>query len=177
MAHDPNAGRPLSAAQRELLTRTLDVEGPRLLAYLRRAWGEQEAEDLFEETFLRAAQRIDAVTNAQRPGLYLLTIARNLARDRLRRPAPQAVESNELDACAATPSMGSEGEASIRLRAAVTRLPEPLREVVALRLAAELKFEEIAELLGIPLGTALTRMRSAVTELRGMLEASAQRVE
>lgn len=173
MAQNSDASRPLSASQREWLTRTLDAEGPRLLAYLRRVWGEQDAEDLFEETFLRAAARVETLQAAAHPGLYLLAIARNLARDRLKRSAPGVVDWAGIDERAdARPDIATlaiEDEERSRLLAAVDALPAALREVLVLRLSTELKFEEIAELLAIPLGTALTRMRNAVNELREML--------
>ena len=51
----------------------------------------------------------------------------------------------------------------------MAELPESLREIVVLRLASGLKFEEIAELLHIPLGTALSRMHAAIQRLREML--------
>ena len=66
-----------------------------------------------------------------------------------------------------TPDRGFvEHEERQRLLAALARLPQPQREVVVLRLSAELKFEEIAELLQIPLGTALSRMHAALRHLR-----------
>ena len=55
---------------------------------------------------------------------------------------------------------------------AIERLPEAQREIVVLRLTAELKFEEIAEMLAIPLGTALSRMNSALARLRKELGCS-----
>ena len=62
-----------------------------------------------------------------------------------------------------------EDERRRALRAAVEALPEHLREIVVLRLSGELRFEDIAELLQIPLGTALSRMHAAVERLREML--------
>jgi DNA-directed RNA polymerase specialized sigma24 family protein len=53
-----------------------------------------------------------------------------------------------------------------RLLAAVAELPQLQREVVVLRLSTELRFEDISELLRIPLGTALSRMDAAVRRLR-----------
>ena len=60
-------------------------------------------------------------------------------------------------------------EQSRFLRAAVAALPEKLREVVVLRLSTDLRFEEIADLLQIPLGTALSRMHAALQDLRKRL--------
>lgn len=56
-----------------------------------------------------------------------------------------------------------------RVREALGQLPDSLREVVRLRIYDELTFEEIARRLNIPLGTALTRMRSAIQRLERAL--------
>jgi len=60
----------------------------------------------------------------------------------------------------------ADGEEQQRLLAAVAGLTQAQREVVVLRLSAELKFAEIADLLHVPLGTALSRMHAAVRQLR-----------
>ncbi len=57
-------------------------------------------------------------------------------------------------------------ETTLQLRQAVKALPEALQEIVHLRIERELTFQEIADQLGIPLGTALTRMRRALEQLK-----------
>ena len=57
-------------------------------------------------------------------------------------------------------------ESTIRLRLAVNALPEPMRDVVRLRIEEDLTFQQIADRLQIPLGTALTRMRRALERLK-----------
>ena len=61
-------------------------------------------------------------------------------------------------------------ETTVRLREAVERLPENYREVVRMRIDQEKTFQTIADELGIPLGTALTRMRRALEKLRDEIE-------
>ena len=63
---------------------------------------------------------------------------------------------------------GSEQEE--RLREAIARLPENQRQVLMLRYYSDLKFVQIAELLGCPLNTALGRMHKAMLKLKQMLE-------
>jgi RNA polymerase sigma-70 factor (ECF subfamily) len=55
------------------------------------------------------------------------------------------------------------------VRAALARLPEQLQTVVRLRIHDNLTFAEIAARLEIPLGTALTRMRTALAKLKAVL--------
>jgi RNA polymerase sigma-70 factor (ECF subfamily) len=57
-------------------------------------------------------------------------------------------------------------EAIEQVRVALDRLPPRLREIVRLRIYEEKTFAAIAEELNIPLGTALTRMRTALQQLR-----------
>ncbi len=56
------------------------------------------------------------------------------------------------------------------IRQAVSRLPEDMQVVVKMRLESEATFEQIAEQLGIPLGTALSRMHRALAKLEKELE-------
>ncbi|MBP7747539.1 MAG: sigma-70 family RNA polymerase sigma factor [Phycisphaerae bacterium] len=161
----------LTAAERDLLDRLVREQGPRLLAYVRHAHRlAGDADDIVAETFCRAAMNIAAVQGSGRPDLYLLTVARNLCCDRFRRPKSdplsEPVESARVDAAASPHETAVRGEQVRALRAAVRGLPDHLREIVVLRLSAGLKFEEIAELLKIPLGTALSRMHAAVERLR-----------
>lgn len=166
-----NARRTLSADERTLLESLLGDVGPRLLAYVRKAFGSAlDAEEIVAETFARAADNVGVLTRCERKDLYLLTVARNLCRDEFRRRRPEALSEAQWRA---SPAQGpspddclAAGEERRRLIEAFARLPQAQREVVALRLSAELKFEEIAELLHIPLGTALSRMHAALRHLR-----------
>lgn len=171
MGLPPPAPRPLDAGERALLSALVRDVGPRLRAYVqsgRGAWA--EADDLVAETFYRAAANIAALRACERQDLYLLTIARNLCRDRLRRPPPEPVASERLQtrpAAAPEPfEVLARDERERLLAAAVAALPEAQREIIVLRLSVGLKFEEIAELLGIPLGTALSRMHAAAQNLK-----------
>lgn len=169
------SGKPATAADdRAWLDDLVRREAPRLLAYVRRTWNDQaDAEDIVAETFCRAAKSVRSLRASDRPDLYLLATARNLCRDRFRRRRPQTAVGGALDAWpaggAAAGDRVEQGEQEALLRAAVAELPEGLREVVVLRLGAELTFEEIAEMLHVPLGTALSRMHAAVGRLRSKL--------
>jgi RNA polymerase sigma-70 factor (ECF subfamily) len=166
----PRLRKRLSAVERELLERLFVELGPRLTAYLRHAYGlGGDAEDIVAETFCRAARNITALQGSNRQDLYLLTIARNLCRDRFRRgPGPRHDDRIHMqpDLNDGPPEAVSQGEQTDRLRGAVADLPDGLREIVVLRLSTGLKFEEIAELLQVPLGTALSRMHAAVERLK-----------
>ncbi|MEW6198691.1 MAG: sigma-70 family RNA polymerase sigma factor [Planctomycetota bacterium] len=163
----------LDADERAELEGLVAEFGPRLLAYTRHLTSPQDAEDVVAEVFCRAAQNFGALRRSARPDLYLLTAARNLCRDGLRRRRPQPLPPERIDQSASArdgpPAGLTRDETRRRLRAAVAELPAPLREVVVLRLTVGLRFEDIAGLLGLPLGTALSRMHTAIGCLRERL--------
>jgi RNA polymerase sigma-70 factor, ECF subfamily len=163
-------GRP-SADEQAWLGRLAEEMLPRLWAYTRRVCGDTpEAEDIVAETFCRATSNLKALRGSPRPDLYLLTTARNLCRDAIRRtrvaPAKVSGCEAELAAVARSDEPVIDVEEHAALRAAVTELPVDLREVVVLRLSTGLTFAEVARVLEIPLGTALSRMHAALEQLR-----------
>ncbi len=181
MAVKATAGRILRDDERALLEAAVRSAGPRLLAYARRGGPRGvDPEDIVAETFCRAAANIEAWKACDNRDVYLFTIARNLCRDGFRRLGGTGVMARErltphaqfeLRAGDAPPPVESLQRRQDRERVAgeVAALPDELRELVLLRTSAGLKFEEIASLLQIPLGTALSRMRAALARLRTRL--------
>ena len=111
---------------------------------------------------------------------FLATVARSAAIDHLRRShAVVSLDDEEGEGAEAAATVAAEGSApgeafesqatSDDVRRAVNTLPEGPRQVLLMRVEGELSFREIAAELAIPLGTALTWMRSATLKLRRML--------
>ena len=112
---------------------------------------------------------------------YLATVARSAAIDHLRRTrAMVSLDDEEGEGAEVAATMADErplaDEAfesqatSDDVRRAVNTLPEGPRQVLLLRVEGGLSFREIADELSVPLGTALTWMRSATLKLRRMLK-------
>lgn len=152
-----------------------------LMAYLRGALPtESDAEDAFQEAWMRVIRFCGSYRGGSVRG-YLARVVRSVVTDRFRRGGPPSVSldaaSDEEDAPSAdladgAPSPGESFElraTSEDVRRAVRALPERLRDVVLLRIEGELKFQEIADELGVPLGTVLTWMRSATARLKKTL--------
>ena len=140
--------------------------GPGLLAYLRRRLGDRHvAEDVLQETFCQAARRLERLAEAASPRAWLFTIARNLAATMRRRRGP-AVELT-VEPPAVEPTADARLDA---LRAAIAELPEAMRETLELRLRDELSYEEIAAVLGLPIGTVRSRLHHAVQRLRTTMQ-------
>lgn len=140
--------------------------GPALLVYLRRLAGRGDlAEDLLQETFVQALRGIDRLGEVTSQRAWLFTIARNVGISALRRRRYVAVLSDEM---AVAPAVVSDPRLE-RMRTAIDRLPDKLRETLDLRLRHDLSYEEIAQVLSIPVGTVRSRLHHAVRQLRDEL--------
>ena len=141
----------------------------RIRRFVQRLIGETEADDVTQEVFLRVYRGIDAYQERERFEAWLFTIAGNLCFDAHRRRRPRAeladVAGGE-DPAARTERREIEEE----LRAALRGLPFEQRQMFLLREDGGLTFREIAQKLGIPLGTALARMKYAVDAIKKRLK-------
>lgn len=153
------------AALAELCTRH---ERP-LYRFLVRAAGESDAEDLFQETWIRVARAARSFDAGRRFSTWLFQIALNLSRDRQRRSRTVAVPPETLDAvdpeAAGRAPVAPDVEARLDLESLLGALPEAQRDVVVLRLLAGVSEEETAEILGCPRGTVKSRLHHALVRL------------
>jgi len=150
-----------------------------LYGYLRRMLGNgTDAEDAFQDAFLRVYQH----RARYRPGApfrpWLYQIATNLCRDRLRRrrrhlqvslDAPAGTDGEGpalLDQAAdgrADPAQAArKAEATARLHAALAELPEKQKSVFLMARYENMPYEDIARSLQVPVGTVKSRMNKAV---------------
>jgi RNA polymerase sigma-70 factor, ECF subfamily len=139
--------------------------GPALLAYFRHQPAlAGAAEDLLQDTFIRALRHRDRLGRAVSRRAYLFGIARHVGLDALRRrkPVEELVESPAAPVVCEDARLES-------MREAIAELPPPQRETVLLKLQHELSYEEIAEVLAIPVGTVRSRLHHAVLRLRQIL--------
>jgi RNA polymerase sigma-70 factor (ECF subfamily) len=138
--------------------------------FLRHGFGEHEAQDLVQQTFLQVHRaRLDYdPARPLRP--WLLTIALNLARQAGRRRA-RAGGSLVVDPPggeqASTEVEGREERA--RVRAALATLPEGQREVIELHWFQGLSFKEVAQAVGASLSAVKVRAHRGYERLRGLL--------
>ena len=170
----------------EALDELVDRYANRLFGYLLRLTGHRDdAEELVQEVFVRLVRTIDRYRHDGRFDAWLFRIATNLARDRARtlkrRPttgslddpggadAPRLVADPDVE----SPDRSIQQKEDVdRLQQAMERLPETDRQVILLRHYSEMSFNEIAELMGTPIGTALARAHRALAKLRGWMEES-----
>lgn len=124
-----------------------------------------DAEDVYQDVFLRLFEQETAHWDSERTRAWLLRATVNRCTDihrfRLRRPVLALEDIPEL----ARPVDDRAGE----LWDTVARLPEKLRTVVHLHYAEGYSTEEIAALLGVPAATVRTRLRRARLKLKDLL--------
>jgi len=157
----------------------------RLLSFFFRQGGDRElAEDCAQEVFVRLYKSRDHYAPEASFATFLFTIARHywidVARARRVRPDLRARGDERdgegedrlerlADPQATPPAVALLGDDLVRLRSALSRLPETLRDAVQLGVIEALPYSEVSTLLGIPIGTVKSRVHSAVQALRTLL--------
>ena len=150
-----------------------------LLRYLQRLTASNHlAEELHQQTWLSVLDHLDRFDPGSSSGgfkAWLFRIATNKANDlwRSRGREKSAKETLSLVKEVEAPHAGTRIESSEqvnKLVAAIQQLPEAQREVLLLRYYSDLKFVEIADMLGCPLNTALGRMHKAILKLKQLME-------
>lgn len=156
----------------------------RLYRYLLRLVCEPAAaEDLFQQTWLRVAEKIKKYDPRWSFDAWLFTVARNLAFDHLRRTAPESLDEPAHGSTSDVPRVAKlmskeppaietilAHERTQRLSAAMGNMQVIYREVLTLRFEEEMKLEEISKVLNQPLSTVKTRLRRGLDGLRQVLE-------
>lgn len=171
------------AAYRELIRR---YERPVFSLILRMVRDRQLAEDLAQETFIKALNAIASYRPEFKFSSWIFKIANNAAIDHLRRReldtlsidgAPHATSAEDIEATAL--QVGDKGETPLAelearelgtaIERAIGQLRPEYRSCIMLRHVEGLAYEEIAQLLDLPLGTVKTYIHRARHELRDML--------
>jgi RNA polymerase sigma factor (sigma-70 family) len=156
----PRADAPLDV---EAVYRT---HGNWLIAFLRRRFGAQEAEELAQETYVRV---IGANTEIRNPRAFLARVAVNAARDQARRSAVRPVLVSDVARAEAAPAPADQAEALL-LKQLILALPPRLREVFLLSRFAGLTYEEIAHRCGVSVKTVEARMTKALSMCAALTE-------
>lgn len=150
------------------------------------------AEDLFQETFLQLHLSASTFDTSRRLKPWLFTIAANKARDALRSrtrrqaaPLDATVAGSQNERTSYGDLMPSDipppDESLLNLedrqavQTIVSEMPENLRIVLTLSYLSDLPYKEIAEILGVPLGTVKSRLHAAVQHFASRWKSMADR--
>ena len=171
------------AAYRELIRR---YERPLFSLLYRMVRDRELAEDLAQETFIKALNAIESYRPEYKFSSWIFKIANNAAIDHLRRreldtlslegsphaETPEAVEATALqigDRQESPLDVVEARELGGQIEQAIARLRPEYRSCILLRHVEGRAYEEIAEILGLPLGTVKTYIHRARNELRQAL--------
>lgn len=166
---------------------TVDTLRDEALTYLDGLYGyamslsrnQAEAEDLVQDTYLKAVRSLDQFAPGTNLRSWLYTIMRNVWLNKLRHAhsGPLFVEMDDerKDPAGRAGSCDDPHELYVAkverdsVRAAIQKLPIPYREVILLREFEGLSYQEIASILNCPAGTVMSRLGRARDKLRGLL--------
>ena len=183
----------MSSEDSELVERCragdLSAFEPLVEKYRQRVWrlafqllrDREEAWDVAQEAFVRAYQSLPTFRGQSAFYTWVFRIVVNLATDRQRQrgararalggePVPEEEwERTVPDPGAGPESLATRAEERDRIRRALDSLPPNHRTIIMLSDIEELTYREIAELLGIPMGTVMSRLHNARKRLRALL--------
>jgi RNA polymerase sigma-70 factor (ECF subfamily) len=146
-----------------------------------------EAEDIAQEVFVTVFKSIDSFRGESKFTTWLLRIAANHSKNRIKYLARRSTDKNGLDG-ASEAHMADQGKAPLQghidapdarleaaeletmMQEAIATLDEEHRLLVVLRDIEELSYDEIAEITGLPEGTVKSRLHRARVALKEHLE-------
>lgn len=156
---------------------------PRILRYLARMVGPDEAEDVSQDVFSKISRSLDEFRGEASLGSWIYRIATNAALDRIRnaeyRSAARSVPIDDLcragedsapDAGVSVERQAIRDEMSGCVQGLVNELPESYRAVLVLSEMEGLKNAEIADVLGVSLDTVKIRLHRARARLKKSME-------
>jgi len=134
------------------------------------------AQDLVQETYVRALGARHKAAPEENLKAWLFTILHNVWRNHVRRPRPDLPARDpeallELADVRAGPEQELERKwLRARLRQAIAALPDSFRQVVVLRCVEEFSYQEVAAIVGCPTGTVMSRLARGRALLRRSLQ-------
>ena len=161
----------------EAFIRLADSYYPRLLHYVRRLVRDREAaDDVLQEACVAAYRGLPRLKEPERLRPWLYGIARNQARNALRREDRARLDYVEDEVLEAVPAdeedaLDLRAEQAAQVHRALDRISAPHAEVLILCCVNGLSYEEIAEVTKMKLGTVRSRLHYAKRALREAMEA------
>lgn len=129
-----------------------------------------EAEDVAQEAFLKAFRELHRLREDKAFAGFLYRICVRLCMDRLRLKRAEPSEIEEVH-----PSEGTSVETRVVIEKILGMLPAELRTTIVLREMEQLSYEEVAEVMHVPIGTVRSRLHTARERFRKLwLEAMAE---
>lgn len=178
--------RGLRRRDPDLLDALIEQYQHRLLRYLLHLTGNHAvAEDLFQEVWVRVLEKGHLYDGRNRFVTWLMSIAHNVAIDHLRKRNPASLDEMQdsedgapFEPPSSEPSpfeQAADSQQQQMFATALTKISPLFREVLVLRFQEQLKLEEIAKLIHIPVSTVKTRIYRGVMALKPLLRRASQK--
>lgn len=177
----------MSLTTDEFETMTTDLAQPLMSAALRLTRKRADAEDLVQETLYKAYRSLGSFERGTHFKAWMFRILQNafINRGKREKAAPAATDPFTLEATAETPAAPeltdlrqlsgiADQHFDERVKAALERLPDTYRVPMVLFSLGDLSYQEIADTLSIPIGTVMSRLHRARTQLKAELAAYAK---
>jgi RNA polymerase sigma-70 factor (ECF subfamily) len=182
-ASDADLVAAVLAGNRERFSELVERYQGRLVNHLfRLVRGQDEALDLAQEVFIKIYQALGQYDPSYKFSTWLFRVAQNAAIDQLRRRRLQLVsldrptddgEDRPWEFASEDPDPYGDvrnQERGVAIQQAIDALPWEYRELIVLRHYAELSYDEIVQLKGMPLGTVKNKLFRARQLLKGSLD-------
>ena len=131
--------------------------------------GQQDAEDVFQEVFARAYERLPELRSDDAVRPWLAQLTRRLCIDRLRLLARDAPSETELDEREADDVLATLDDA-MTVRAALDKVGDPCREILDRFFCRDESYRTIGDLLELPAGTIASRISRCLEKVRAELD-------
>ena len=160
---------------REAFASLFEIFAPRVKAYMMKVGSDPaSSEEITQETFIRVWRKAGQFDPKKASAVtWIFTIARNLRIDRLRKENRPTFDPDDpifVPETSQTPLENIEQSDIVeRVKASIGSLPQDQREVVQLSFIEGLSHQEIANAIGLPLGTVKSRLRLSFVKLRHAL--------
>lgn len=169
--HQPNRDKRLHKIQQLMVEQI-----PSLRRYARALFGNRsQADDLVQDTLERAWAKRDRWRMGTNLRAWLFTIMHHLFINQIRRERLLVSYDESMETVAATHEETDMVEMR-ELRNAIASLPDDYREVLLLVAVEQLRYEEVAEILKIPIGTVMSRLSRARKQLRRIMTGEPSKV-
>jgi RNA polymerase sigma-70 factor (sigma-E family) len=146
------------------------IHGPEALKLAYLLTGDPElSEDIAQEAFVRVARRLTGLRNADSFRWYLRRTVVNLSHSHLRRQRVERAYLKRLVGTGTGASVATDVETTYTVRDAIQQLPPRQRAVVVLRYYQDLTDQQIAGVLGWPVGSVKSALHRATAVLRDQL--------
>lgn len=152
-------------------------KGPVFRLALRMTGSVQDADDLTQESFLRAYQELRRFRAGERFFPWLYTVCLNVVRNHLRKARTRQEETAGYETHETASALDDPAEAALgqergrRLQGYLLRLPVPVREALVLRFYEGMSFEDIASVTGDTLSSAKMKVYRGLEKIRLMMQA------